>query len=221
MGWKVEAEKGLEPVDRLINSGSVWYTHATGWFRSFDEDPNAERVFSEDLLGLQDKDFKIGYFGCSDGRDMYSWVVAALYHGFDGVHVEGFDLSKKHVDAAKRGLYIDDEGICHRLNSQGDIYQGDIVNVDDGLTSVRERVRERVSVEQCNFAITPPPSTYDIAVLRHTICYPQVGGTRNTWRNILGSIREGGILVHNSEDYANQGDISGHLDQEVMRKLGL
>ena len=217
MEWEVEAERGLEPVDRMIELGSVWYTHLTSWFRSFEEDPNAERVFSEDLLGLQDKDLKIGYFGCADGRDMYSWVVAALHYGFHGVQVEGFDLSKKHVDRAKEGTYhFDKSGIGHRLNSQGDI-----IDTGDGSVTVSQRVKDRVRIERCNFAITPPPSTYDIAVLRHAIYYPQIGGTRNAWRNILGSIREGGILVHNSEDYANQTDISGHLDQEVMRELGL
>ena len=225
---------------------ATWYDHIdpifgrqldlTGFRRSVDQIKSLEAIFKDDLLGKKGSRIEIAIAGCSTGQEVYSYALLCAASGYQDFQVDGYDLYEDRLDEGRKrwyGIYwgTETELLGDQYLREGLAVVATTEEVEDGTTQkihFSERIRWSVAFYQHDFSLRPFPKQYDLIVATNVLHQRQSGGRENAVRNLLRSLKKGGLFVQNyfSHDHpsvraALEPELVNRLNGELMQKLGL
>ena len=195
--------------------------------RGLEVAPRIERIFTGDLLEAKSRPFNVAVAGCSTGQEVWSYALLCASNQFSDFKVDGYDLYEERLKVGRKGVYpaiwnyqqlfVEDKRIAPGLIS---VVQG----TDTREMRFADSVRARVGFRQHDFSISPFPVPYDLIIATNVLYQKQEGGKKNALLNLLRSLKQGGILVHNDSDalmLPEDSDLVGRVNAPLMKELGL
>jgi len=134
---------------------------------------------------------KLWSAGCASGEEAYQLAAEGLDIVGDRVQVTGTDFSEDAVARATKGVY-------NKWSMRGAAaHELDWLTTDDrGDVTVDAKLRPHVQFEVGN--LTDPacaPKRVDVAFCRNVLIYFSTEGGERVLRNIIDSLRPGGVLI--------------------------
>ncbi len=149
---------------------------------------------------------------CSTGEEAYSIAISLRESGLgmSDFHVEAFDISKRALLKAKRGIYGK-----HSFRENGIDYKDQYFEKIKTGIRLSADIRERVCFNRANLLhdnISPHPYYYDIIFCRNVLIYFDRKTQKSILEKLANILKPGGILFVGHAE-------AGQVDNEAFSKI--
>ncbi len=189
------AEEHAELIERLNDAVPVGETY-------FFREPEHFQYLVQEILPSRRGALQILSAGCATGEEAYS-LAACLEasragEGSEGLQVVGTDLSRRHLETARQGLY----GSWSVRQSEDAIFPV-FENPGHAPYRVRPELKKMTKFVQHNLLDPLAEGPFDVIFCRNVLVYFTPEAARRALKNLSAALRPGGILFLGPADVAS------------------
>lgn len=194
----------------------------TTFLRSLHCFPQVERIFKEDLFGKKEGFLEIAVVGCSYGHEVYSYALLCEMNGFKNYQVDGYEVHAGRLSRAREGELwwgMAEVSSDHRI--QQALEKKLLLEDNRGIVVIHEDLKRKTRFFPHDISFAPLPREYDVLVCTNVLGQVQRGGRENAIRNLLTSLRRGGLIIQNYGTLGEQQLVEERVNMEIQTGLRL
>ena len=171
----------------------------TGFFRNPEAWTRLRALLAVELI---DRVPRVWSAGCATGEEAWSsaLLLASLGEGAGRGRVDGTDLDPASLEVARRGSYP--ARVLGDIRAVLDPAPGEMTGAH---YQVPAALRTQVVFSRADLTMPPVAAGYDLVLCRNVLIYFTVPAQEQILTNLLGALRDGGLLMLGKAELAGTG----------------